>query len=78
MISSPPRDSFDQEETPRKAWIEWTKTAWRTLKKDRGDGPTTGRPTNKLEVSHYYFDTTLGYTIYYNGSAWVDGTGTPV
>lgn len=34
-------------------------------------------PTNP-EVGFNYFDTTYGKQVYWNGSAWVDGTGVPI
>lgn len=45
------------------------------IKKDEGSGTTSDRPVNGIDVGHYYFDTTLGYIIHYNGTNWVDGTG---
>ena len=38
-------------------------------------GPTANRPTERLEVGQYYFDTTLGIPIWYDGTNWVDATG---
>jgi hypothetical protein len=42
------------------------------------NGATTSRPTSFLQVGQFYFDTTLGYPIWYNGTNWVDATGTVV
>lgn len=39
-------------------------------------GATAARPSSP-EPGQQYFDTTLGYPIWWNGSAWVDATGTP-
>jgi hypothetical protein len=41
-------------------------------------GVSADRPTERLEVGQYYFDTTLGLPIYWNGTNWVDATGTVV
>lgn len=41
-------------------------------------GPTADRPTTNLVVGEYYFDTTLGTPIWYDGSGWVDATGSSV
>jgi hypothetical protein len=41
-------------------------------------GATADRPTTFLQVGQFYFDTTLGYPIWYNGTDWVDATGTVV
>lgn len=40
-------------------------------------GPTADRPTLSLFVNQQYFDTDLGRPIWWNGSAWIDATGTP-
>jgi len=37
---------------------------------------TTGTP--KLRVGSYYFDTTLGIPIWWNGTNWVNASGTTV
>lgn len=44
-------------------------------------GPTINRPTyytRDYEVGYFYFDTDLGIPIWWNGTAWVDATGTTV
>ena len=41
-------------------------------------GVIASRPTERLEVGQYYFDTTLGIPIWYDGTNWVDATGTTV
>jgi len=41
-------------------------------------GTTANRPAIDLQVGQYYFDTTLGQPIWYNGTDWVDATGTTV
>jgi hypothetical protein len=41
-------------------------------------GTTANRPTERLEVGQYYFDTSLGYPIYWNGSDWVNALGEPL
>ena len=38
-------------------------------------GLSADRPTERLEVGQYYFDTTLGIPIWYDGTNWVDATG---
>lgn len=40
------------------------------------NGVTGSRPTSSI-LGQYYFDTTIGYPVYWNGSTWVDATGTP-
>ena len=41
-------------------------------------GATSSRPIEKLLVGQYYFDTTLGIPIYWNGVEWVNALGYPV
>jgi hypothetical protein len=41
-------------------------------------GVTADRPAQQLQVGQFYFDTTLGYPIWYDGTDWVDATGTVV
>lgn len=48
-----------------------------------GAGPTSFRPDSSgmvlpLSVGCMYFDTDLGYPIWWDGTAWVDSSGTPV
>jgi hypothetical protein len=40
------------------------------------NGATADRPTQNLQVGQFYFDTTLGIPIWYDGTDWVDATGT--
>ena len=41
-------------------------------------GVTANRPTLELQIGQYYFDTTLGHPIWYDGTNWVDATGSTV
>lgn len=41
-------------------------------------GATANRPTERLEVGQYYFDTTLGIPIWYDGTNWINAAGTVV
>jgi hypothetical protein len=41
-------------------------------------GVTANRPTGRLEVGQYYFDTTIGRPIYWNGTNWINAAGTVV
>jgi hypothetical protein len=40
------------------------------------NGATADRPTQNLQVGQFYFDTTLGYPVWWDGADWVDATGT--
>lgn len=41
-------------------------------------GATTARPINSLQIGQYYFDTTIGRPIYWNGTNWINAAGTIV
>ena len=41
-------------------------------------GTTALRPTANLAVGKFYFDTTLGYPVWWNGTHWVNASGTVV
>lgn len=41
-------------------------------------GNTVSRPISDLSVGLQYFDTTLGYPIWYNGEHWVNASGDQV
>lgn len=41
------------------------------------NGVSASRPTSSI-LGQFYFDTTLGYPIWWDGSQWVDSAGTPV
>jgi len=65
-MSAPPTDD------------EFLQYLWRSANKDKGAGTTTDRPVNGINAGDYYFDTTLGHQIWYDGSNWVDATGATV
>ena len=41
-------------------------------------GLTADRPTLGLQIGQFYFDTTLGYPIWWNGTVWKNASGTTV
>jgi hypothetical protein len=41
-------------------------------------GTTANRPVTELLIGQFYFDTTLGIPIWYDGTNWVDATGATV
>jgi hypothetical protein len=41
-------------------------------------GTTSQRPTAKLQIGQFFFDTTLDYPIWWNGTKWVNASGTGV
>jgi hypothetical protein len=42
------------------------------------NGTTADRPTQNLQIGQFYFDTTLGIPIWYNGTVWKNASGTTV
>lgn len=40
-------------------------------------GKTANRPSDGLWVGRPYFDTTLGFPVWYNGVTWVNSAGAP-
>ena len=42
------------------------------------NGTTANRPTLNLQIGQFYFDTTLGIPIWYNGTVWKNASGTTV
>lgn len=59
-----------------RAWVQWIDLVDRTVSSLRESGTTAKRPTARLWIGRQYFDTTLGKPIWYDGSGWVDATGT--
>lgn len=41
-------------------------------------GTSANRPTDQLLVGQFYFDTTLGFPIYWNGTDWINAIGEPL
>ena len=41
-------------------------------------GTTALSPTDYLEIGQFYFDTTLGIPIWWNGTNWINASGTVV
>jgi len=41
-------------------------------------GTTSQRPNAKLQIGQFFFDTTLDYPIWWNGTKWVNASGTGV
>jgi hypothetical protein len=42
------------------------------------NGTTANRPTQNLQIGQFYYDTTLGIPIYWNGTVWKNASGTTV
>jgi hypothetical protein len=42
------------------------------------NGTTANRPTLNLQIGQFYYDTTLGIPIFWNGTVWKNSSGTTV
>jgi hypothetical protein len=60
------------------SWANWLMTATSILQDAQRNGVSANRPIEGLYVGKQFFDTTLGHPIWYDGSGWVDATGSPV
>jgi hypothetical protein len=80
MIQAPPNQSQLQDATGKVSplWQLFFSNIFGSVTALQQSGTTAQRPTKGLYIGRPYFDTTLGYSINYNGTAWVDGAGTPV
>ena len=69
--------SFEISDVPTSSTVQLTiPNVSGTISIEHG-GITANRP-NPARSYQYYFDTTLGKPIWYNGANWVDATGTIV
>lgn len=57
-------------------WFNFASRVAEGMTQMRASGTTAQRPTKNLYVGLVYFDTTLGLPIWYDGTEWVDATGT--
>jgi hypothetical protein len=80
MIQAPPNQSQLQDVTGKVSplWQLFFSNVFSSVTALQQSGTTAQRPTKGLYIGRPYFDTTLGYSINYNGTVWVDGAGTPV
>jgi hypothetical protein len=67
-----------QDGRPKLGWITWFSQVYAICFDVQNSGTTAQRPTKNLYIGKPYFDTTLGYGIKYNGTAWVRWDGTAV
>lgn len=58
-----------------KAWLTFFTKLGFTMESMRESGVSANRPTKGLWIGRSYFDTTLGYPIWYDGTQWVDAQG---
>lgn len=58
-----------------RTWMQFVQQVAALLTGMSESGVTADRPTSGLWVGRVYFDTTLGQPIWYDGTEWVDATG---
>ena len=78
-IANPGLNVVDTQSGPLKArpdWYNWVVALTSNINALNSSGTTADRPTKGLFAGRTYFDTTLGQPIWYDGSGWVDATGT--
>lgn len=85
LINSPPRRGGVDEENQdgriigvAKPWTAFFQQVFTICFAASQSGTTAQRPDTTLWVGRPYFDTTLGYAIWYDGSDWVDAAGNVV
>lgn len=80
LINVPPNSGqlASDDGRPSVSWTNWFSQAYRICFAVSQSGTTANRPTKELYVGRQYWDTTLGYEIHYNGSAWVRWDGAAV
>ena len=77
-VSRFPRQEYTVYDTNKKYTRYWNDTAWTDwVQIGGGSGSTANRPNN-VHIGYMYFDTTLGKPVWWNGTGWVDATGTTV
>jgi len=60
-----------------RGWAKWFTAAGVQLQSPMASGPTSQRPSTP-QTGYPYFDTTLSQPIWWNGSFWVDASGSTV
>jgi hypothetical protein len=77
LINPPPSIPVDDTDGLSLPWRNFFSQAYRLLIAMLASGPTADRPTTFLWVGRQFFDSTLGYAIWWDGAQWVDATGAP-
>lgn len=75
----PGGNPFDEAGNWTPAWAQWLTRTHGAVITLQQSGPTADRPTSKLWLGRFYFDTTINKPIWLksiNPSVWVDGAGT--
>lgn len=79
MRPPPTEIKFDEESRPNRSWVEWIRQdLFNMVSLDNGSGATAERPVNGIKEGSRYFDTDLGIPIFYDGTNWIDASGSTV
>ena len=78
MITTPKPETFLEVGIVSRSGQEWLTLTTLAADSVTQSGTTANRPTVSLWIGRPYFDTTLGYAVWYNGTVWVNSTGTTV
>lgn len=73
-----PRGGISESGHPSRPMFVWMSQISDIANALVSSGTTADRPTKFLFAGRTYFDTTLGYPIWHDGSGWVNSAGTTV
>jgi hypothetical protein len=77
-LPTPPLVSPVDEEDFTAPWGAWFSVVQQIVYDSSNSGTTSQRPTTFRYTGKFFFDTTLGIPIWWNGTAWVNATGASV
>lgn len=66
----------DENGKAARSWWAWFDEITFLVGLSQQHGTTANRPTARLFIGRQYFDDTLGYPIWWDGTAWVKYDGT--
>lgn len=76
MITPPPISKVDNDKAVNQEWRNFFSAIYNICHASASSGTTANRPTSLLWTGRVYFDTDLGYPIWYKTSSWVKSDGT--
>lgn len=74
----PASGAVSDDSGPSRGWLRWFRIVTDSCNAMRQSGATANRPTANLWAGRSYFDTSLGYPVWYSGTSttWVRYDGT--
>lgn len=73
-----PNEPVQQGNLLSRAWSFWFTRVDKSTSYFRGVFTSADRPARQLEAGVWYFDTTLGIPVFYDGAGWIDAMGNSV